>query len=107
MSADHGHSHQHWQSHHIPFADQHIELEIGREVRHSHLVDQEIGLEIAEWASGRLIEVQLVEAYRHIEGSKPMGFLGIQERDHLEGCIPVEIHQNPVGQALCLYPTNM
>lgn len=105
--ADRGHIHQRWQNHHIPFADQHIDLGIGRGVHHNHLADQEIGLETAEWALDQLTEVQLVEAYHHIEGSKPMEFLGIQGRVHLEGYIPVGIRRSQAGQEPCLYPTGI
>ena len=91
----------------MPSADWRIDLGIGRGVHHSHLVDQGIGQETVEWVSGQLIEVQLVEAYRHIEGSKPTGFLDNRVRVQLEGCIPVEIHQSRVGQELCLYPTEI
>lgn len=75
-------------------------------VRHIRLADQGTGLETAVEPSVRLIEVLIVEAYHHIEGSKWKVFQGIhQGLGRLGDCILAEIRRSQLWRVLCLYPT--
>lgn len=102
MLADRDRNHQRWQNLHT-FVDWRIELEIEPD-RRSHL-DLGIDQGIAEWASGQLTEVLVVEAFHHIEESRRMEFPGNLRGFELVGCSPVEIHRSQVGQVPCPYPT--